>query len=761
MVAEHGSDSAMTMNGFDQSLASYQSIIRSDNQEALLLHSMLSQMFAGFGTFHTHTVDSNARISSLDVVTQQNSTNLNTLANQFAQYQSSSPGPQQQTFKKGILEFKVIQNIRPLTGNRSQFRQWHQKLINALSTIKESHAEIIRTLEKSMDVGDKIPEALDDLDQQYHLDDFNKDMTCILMDKCDGEAYDKIKGLQNLKGAEIYMVIYRWLTEISGLGLSMQAAKLMNPDPIKKESELEHAVDKWSESNRKLESHGSQFGLAPLYKVIALKKLMVGRAKEHFDLWEAEHKQEPDCGFAKILDKVRDYSRKAKLESSATDKKNSEDDVEMNSIRKQKEKIAKEKETEEKWWEEYINAISKGKGKGKSGGFQGTCYNCGEFGHSIRNCTKELKNQKGGKDQGKGEKGSKGGGKGKGYLGTCWTCGVVGHSWNNCPINGKGGKSGSGSKGGWNTWQPQNKGKGGVWSADWGDWSQPKEEDEEIKFGHQAAETEDEPQDEDDLGAVDLPFDISPPPENIWTQVPRKKNRFVNKNRVPLANFISSCADERGCSHQDCIERAASYIESDDLSADPFDMIGSVEKDDPKIICSVNQDREGFENIRIQVDSGAVDTVGPKSVGRAFEIKKTLASKSGRHYVAANGSAIKNYGERLIKGETENGLKVSMPLQIADVRKVLMSTHRMNETGLKVVLDGHESFFIEKTSGKSTPIRYESGKYFFDIWAPSIRDKKTRDRRVDDDAMDCNQTAKISGIRTKNRFEVLGTDQGF
>ena len=92
-----------------------------------------------------------------------------------------------------------------------------------------------------------------------------------------------------------------------------------------------------TESNRKLEPHGSQFVLAPLYKVIALQKLMVGRAKEHFDLWETEHKQDADCGFAKNLDKVRDYSRKAKLESSATDKKiNDPYDVDMNSIKRHK-----------------------------------------------------------------------------------------------------------------------------------------------------------------------------------------------------------------------------------------------------------------------------------------------------------------------------------------------------------------------------------------------------------------------------------------
>ena len=75
------------------------------------------------------------------------------------------------------------------------------------------------------------------------------------------------------------------------------------------------------------------------------------------------------------------------------------------------------------------------------------------------------------------------------------------------------------------------------------------------------------------------------------------------------------------------------------------------------------------------MDSGAVDTVGPKSIGRAFNIKETRASNNGKHYIAANGSTINNYGETIIKGETEHGLKVSMPIQIADVKKVLMSTH--------------------------------------------------------------------------------------
>ena len=44
-------------------------------------------------------------------------------------------------------------------------------------------------------------------------------------------------------------------------------------------------------------------------------------------------------------------------------------------------------------------------------------------------------------------------------------------------------------------------------------------------------------------------------------------------------------------------------------------------------VMSEGKTYKGWENMRIQIDSGVVDTVGPKSVGRAFQIKETKASK--------------------------------------------------------------------------------------------------------------------------------------
>ena len=208
MVAEHRCET-MAMNTFMDAISEFETMINVQDPTSSKIHDLFNMINVGSQVFHKQVTDINdklnasdvpQKINNLDQMMQQINANLHALAGQVAQHQAA-PGPQQPQHKKSILEFKVIQNIKPLTGDKGHFRKWHQKLINALSTIREEHAEIIRTIERSMDIGETIDEALDDLDQQFHLDDFNKDLLCILTDKCDGEAYDKIKGLQNKKGA--------------------------------------------------------------------------------------------------------------------------------------------------------------------------------------------------------------------------------------------------------------------------------------------------------------------------------------------------------------------------------------------------------------------------------------------------------------------------------------------------------------------------------------------------------------------------------
>ena len=57
---------------------------------------------------------------------------------------------------------------------------------------------------------------------------------------------------------------------------------------------MAEAVDNWVARVRRLEAHGARYALPALYKVTALRKLVVGRSKDNFELWEAEHRDDDD-----------------------------------------------------------------------------------------------------------------------------------------------------------------------------------------------------------------------------------------------------------------------------------------------------------------------------------------------------------------------------------------------------------------------------------------------------------------------------------
>ncbi len=83
-------------------------------------------------------------------------------------------------------------------------------------------------------------------------------------------------------------------------------------------------------------------------------------------------------------------------------------------------------------------------------------------------------------------------------------------------------------------------------------------------------------------------------------------------------------------------------------------MINTVKRDARVNKGEVYEAREtpGWERIRIKSDSGSIDTVGPKEIAKALEMKETIMSKRGIRFAAADGSEIKNYGEEKIAGHT-------------------------------------------------------------------------------------------------------------
>ncbi len=70
--------------------------------------------------------------------------------NMFAATGGSGPGGVSHRFPKGIMEHKVIQNLRAVSGDKSLLRQWLRKFIIALGQVGGSHEEIVRRLVTEM-----------------------------------------------------------------------------------------------------------------------------------------------------------------------------------------------------------------------------------------------------------------------------------------------------------------------------------------------------------------------------------------------------------------------------------------------------------------------------------------------------------------------------------------------------------------------------------------------------------------------------------
>jgi hypothetical protein len=177
-----------------------------------------------------------------------------------------------------------------------------------------------------------------------------------------------------------------------------------------------------------------EYELKPMFKVTALKYLMIGRTRDYFETLEANLPGKPsEAQFEDLLKKVKEYTARRRLESN---KKKSGDGMEIDEVWDQGGEWIQDWFEEEEWEDEEAYALGKGKvskGKGKGGkmgkgmgfgAFMGRCYYCGESGHSQAFCPH----------------------KGKGFKGVCNACGAWGHTSKFCPSQNKG-KFGSKGKG--------------------------------------------------------------------------------------------------------------------------------------------------------------------------------------------------------------------------------------------------------------------------------------------------------------------------
>ena len=123
-------------------------------------------------------------------------------------------------------------------------------------------------------------------------------------------------------------------------------------------------------------------------------------------------------------------------------------------------------------------------------------------------------------------------------------------------------------------------------------------------------------------------------------------------------------------------------------------------------ISGVDQQYSGeWELIKVVVDSGAIDTVTPPHVAKAFPTMETDASEKGLHCRAANGSKITNHGARTISGVSSNYSPINMTMNVADVKKTLASAYQIVQAGNKIILDAEYSYIVNSYQERRHPSR--------------------------------------------------------
>ena len=94
---------------------------------------------------------------------------------------------------RSIMEYKVVHNLKAVTGYKTTFRQWHQKFLSALGQVDYVYETGIQSTVKEIDIGKDVEIVLKE-GSDLMGSDWNRlsaDVYKVRIDKAEGKAYDK------------------------------------------------------------------------------------------------------------------------------------------------------------------------------------------------------------------------------------------------------------------------------------------------------------------------------------------------------------------------------------------------------------------------------------------------------------------------------------------------------------------------------------------------------------------------------------------
>ena len=350
-------------------------------------------------------------------------------------------------FWKEVLESKAISNIGKLS-TPSEYRMWSKKFKNAYEQVRLYARKMLQWLDTvkerdilaELEVGAANMIAMEAIMEHFNMEvakdmkigggkyegmrenliELNRDLWSILLDKCEGEAWMKINSVRDGEGLWAYIKLHQWFTKTTLQGQTNNRLRIMQPIAPKHDHEVAGAVERWEERYRMLLEEDGEDELPEKYKMSALKQLLCGDIRKHIDLKEQELRT-----YAEMRSAIMTWAVNKRLEK---ERESGVQDMDCGHIAGgAKSDPAHGGGQAEVYWPEDAGWMQGDVNYIKGGGGNG-------YGKSL-----------GGKGYGK-SLGGKGGDKGKGkgtFQGSCWICGQEGHSARFCPKGGyKGGEKG-------------------------------------------------------------------------------------------------------------------------------------------------------------------------------------------------------------------------------------------------------------------------------------------------------------------------------
>ena len=136
--------------------------------------------------------------------------------------------------------------------------------------------------------------------------------------------------------------------------------------------------------------------------------------------------------------------------------------------------------------------------------------------------------------------------------------------------------------------------------------------------------------------------------------------------------------------------------------------LGSLQRDQPGgLVGAVAREGGVLEAV---VDSGAEESVAPPGFFAA-EMVPSPMSKAGGKYRAANGTRIRNLGQQKVAFTIAEGHKCTMPFQVAEVERPLISVAQLTSAGNRVVLNDTGGQIVNAKTGKTIELVRRGGVY--------------------------------------------------